>query len=62
MTVFVARALDAVKDALNSSSKTVTIVLFDPSPHPAEGYVSFYSEESPVDNLARALSYLTLVL
>jgi hypothetical protein len=42
--------VDAVKDALNDSFKTVTIVLFDPSPHPAEGYVSFYSKESPVDN------------
>jgi hypothetical protein len=40
--------IDAVRDAFNSTVKTFTIVLFDPSPHNSTTNVRFDSKENPV--------------
>lgn len=40
--------VDAVRDAFNSTAKTLTLVLFDPSPHGSATIVWFDSKENPV--------------
>jgi len=48
--------VDAVKDALNSAARTVTIVLFDPSPHGLPSSISFNSKEFSISDYAPILT------
>ena len=48
--------VDAVRDALNSAAKTVTLVLFDPSPHGLISSISFDSKESSISDYAPTLT------
>jgi hypothetical protein len=48
--------VDAVRDALNSTTRTVTIVLFDPSPHGLLSSISFNSKEFSISDYAPTLT------
>jgi hypothetical protein len=48
--------VDVVKDALNRTARTVTIVLFDPSPHGLPSSISFNSKEFSISNYAPTLN------
>jgi hypothetical protein len=48
--------VDAVRDALNSAGRTVTMVLFDPSPHGLLSSISFNSKESSISDYAPTLT------
>jgi hypothetical protein len=48
--------VDAVRDALNSTARTVTLVLFDPSPHGLISSISFNSKEFNISDYAPALT------
>jgi hypothetical protein len=48
--------VDAVRTALNSTARTVTIVLYDPSPHGLISSISFNSKESSTSYYAPALT------
>jgi hypothetical protein len=48
--------VDAVKDALNSTARKVTIVLFDPSPHGLLSSISFNSKEFSISDYAPTLT------
>jgi len=47
---------DAVRDALNSPARTVTMVLFDPSPHGLLSSISFNSKEFSISDYAPTLT------
>jgi hypothetical protein len=49
-------AVDAVRDALKSTARTVTIVSFDPSPHGLLSSISFNSKESSISDYAPTLT------
>jgi hypothetical protein len=48
--------LDVVRTVLNSTAKTVTTVLFDPSPHGLLSSISFNSKESSISDYAPTLT------
>jgi hypothetical protein len=48
--------VDAVRDALNSTARTVTMVLFDPSPHGLLSSISFNSKEFSISDYAPTLT------
>ena len=48
--------VDAVRDALNSTARTVTTVLFDPSPHGLLSAIWFDSKESSISDYAPTLT------
>jgi hypothetical protein len=48
--------VDAVKDALNSTARTVTMVLFDPSPQGLLSSISFNSKEFSISDYAPTLT------
>jgi hypothetical protein len=48
--------VDAVRYALNSTGRTVTMVLFDPSPHGLLSSISFNSKEFSISDYAPALT------
>jgi hypothetical protein len=49
-------AVDAVRDALNSTARTATMVLFDPSPHGLVSSISFNSKEFSISDYAPTLT------
>lgn len=53
--------VDAVRNALSSSSSAVTIVLFDPSPHSSAGTVWFESKEYLLGSPAQLIVHWTAV-
>jgi hypothetical protein len=48
--------VDAVRDALDSTARTVTMVLFDPSPHGLLSSISFNSKEFSISDYAPTLT------
>jgi hypothetical protein len=48
--------VDAVRDALDSTARTVTLVLFDPSPHGLVSSISFNSKEFNLSDYAPTLT------
>jgi hypothetical protein len=48
--------VDAVRDTLNNTARTVTIVLFDPSPHGLVSSISFNSQEFSISDYAPTLT------
>jgi hypothetical protein len=48
--------VDAVRTALNSTARTVTMVLFDPSPHGLLSSISFNSKEFSISDYAPTLT------
>ena len=48
--------VDAFRDPLNSTTRTVTMALFDPSPHGLISSISFNSKESNISDYAPALT------
>jgi hypothetical protein len=48
--------VDAVRDALNSTARTITMVLFDPSPHGLLSSISFNSKEFFISDYAPTLT------